>query len=153
MNIPKILIPVEQSSGDYKAFEFSQAQITWPEIRNLWAIHSVKLPLCFAPPETKLEIFFYYACQEYGAPASLGSVYNPGWTELFLSEVNHDCLIVADTLLPYITTNRLFTKAFDHIKLLICIGKPDLPIEQQLQAQYPKLTCEALPHPMGMLCV
>jgi len=152
MDIPKVLIPVEQPDGSYKSFEFSPEEIDWPEIRSLWAKHSIELPLCFAPPETKSEIFFYYACQKYGVPASLGSVYNPGWTELFLSEINHDCLIVTDTLMSYIVSDKLFAKAFDHLKLFICLGTVETFMEQQLKEQYPDLFCEIIPHPINKLC-
>lgn len=151
MDIPKVLIPVLQPDGNYKSYEFAPEEIDWPEIRSLWAKYSIELPLCFAPPETKSEIFFYYACQEYGVPASLGSVYNPGWTELFLSQIKHDCFIIDETLIPYVATDGLFEKAFKRLKLLICMGVLEISLKQQLQALYPNLICKTLPHPMTML--
>lgn len=148
MNTPNIVIPLETSSGDYEVYTFQPNEMSWPDIRALWKKHTISYPICFTPPEDRVEMFFFYACQKYETPCSLGTVYNPSWTDMFLSKVNHDCLVIASPLIPYILSNDLFANHIPNIKLLISIGQVNQETHNKLRQRFPDLTCETLRHPI-----
>lgn len=127
MKLPDVVLPFEVIEGEFQYINVSAKELTWPAIRTLWVNQKVQSPFCFAPPEAYLSIFFYYACRQHRVPASLGSVYNPDLADFILHEAAHDCLVITDTILPYLTTNELFFERLKDVKLLICIG--DLPSE------------------------
>ena len=148
MVLPKVIIPMEKSTGAYEVYEFEPDQMNWRDIRTIWEKHSISYPLCFAPPEEKIEMFFFYACQKYGTPCSLGSVYNPSWTDMFLSKVGHDCLVITAPLVSYILSNNLFANRIANLRLLIFIGDIDPQNKDKLQGRFTDLKCEILPHPV-----
>lgn len=151
MHLPDIIVPIENPNGDFAIFNIASEKANWPELRDLWATYNVTLPFCFVPPETKLDLFFYYACRQYGVPASLGSVYNPSLADHLLSKVAHDCLVISSNLTRYLLSNELFAENFDRLLLLVSVGDLDSTIEQQLSERYPHIAIAILPHPIEML--
>lgn len=151
MHPVKVMVPVEDSAGAFYVFEHTSDQLSWPEVRGIWVYHDITLPLCFVPPETRLDLFFFYACQSYGVPASLGTVYNPAWSELFLKEVCHDCLVITDTLISYVISNGLFAHHMDQFRVIICIGDLSLKDEAWLLSNYHNLHIAKLPNPLDQL--
>ncbi len=145
---PKVIIPMENTNGDYKIYEFYPDQMIWRDIRSIWEKHSIAYPLCFAPPEDRIEIFFFHACQAYGTPCSLGSVYNPSWTDMFLSKVGHDCLVITAPLISYVISNKLFATRIAKLRLLVCIGDINPELKDKLLERFADLKFESLPHPI-----
>ena len=84
-------------------------------------------------------------------PASVGSVFNPALTEHFLSELNHDCLIVYADLISYLTTRGLFARQFTHIRSLIVVGEADQTYLKRLEYMYPELETDVLQTPVNAL--
>lgn len=151
MVLPKIIIPMEHTNGNDEVYAFEHSQMDWCDIRAIWKENSIAYPLCFAAPENRIEMFFFYACQTYGTPCSLGSVYNPSWTDMFLSKVEHDCLVISAPLVSYIVSNNLFSHHISKLRLLISIGDINRKYIDKLQSRFLNLKYEALPHPITSL--
>ena len=129
MSETKLLVPLRRSNGTYEVLEALPDDMNWPELRAIWSDMDVSMPLCFAPPEEKLELFFYYACEAHGVPSSLGTVYNPGLTGLYLESGEHDCLVISATLARYFIENALFAAYVKQLKQLVFVGS--LSLDQQ----------------------
>jgi hypothetical protein len=131
--------------------EAEPCDLDWPELRELWGESDVFRPICFAPPDEKLDLFFAYACQAAGLPISLGTVFNPGWTEMFLSTLQHDALVLTEDLVQYLVERRLFASHIEQLKLLVVVGDPPEEMQRALEAFTVECRLAVLPHPARAL--
>lgn len=132
MTLPDVLIPIRKSDGDFFIIEAMPSELDWPELRWLWDEASIKLPYCFAPPEEKMELIFSYACKKVQLPISIGTVFNPSWSEMFLNKIGHDCLLISSTVAPYVAQQKLFKTILQNLRLLIVV---DMDLQEATSKQ------------------
>ncbi len=142
-----ILLPIQNADGQFQLLECLPEDLAWPDLQAIWRQYSVVHPICCAPPEQKLDVFFQYACKSYGAPVSLGTVFNPGWTAMLMDQVRHDCMVVSADLVPYLTTRGLFAEQIKHLTAMAIVGEKTPEQFAALQAQHPALSLHSLPSP------
>ncbi|WP_435988132.1 hypothetical protein [Sulfitobacter sp. SH22] len=147
MMLPKVLVPIRSSNGDFYILEAAPSDLDWPELRALWQVTGVARPLCFAPPEDKIDLFFSYACQEAGVPISLGTVFNPGWTDMFFKTIAHDCLVLSSKLVPYLAEGRMFKDHLGQLKQVVIVGDIAQDVEHSVIKLVASGNCHRLSHP------
>tara|TARA_R110000850_G_scaffold94971_1_gene199892 strand:+ start:16129 stop:16590 length:462 start_codon:yes stop_codon:yes gene_type:complete len=147
MTLPYTLVPIRKSNGDFEFIEAQPSELDWPDLRSIWAEIGITRPICFAPPEEKLDVFFSYACQTANAPISLGTVFNPGWSELFMDIIKHDCLVISAELSPYLFERRLFASHVDQLSLIVIVGSTNQSIANFIAPPDRKNNLRILPHP------
>jgi hypothetical protein len=151
MTLPKVLLPIRSSDGDFHILEAAPSDLDWPELREFWQEGKITRPICFAPPEDKLDLFFSYACQKAGVPISLGTVFNPGWTEMFLKTIAHDCLVVSSALVSYLAEGRIFKDRLGQLKQIFVVGDLSQDAQQAVAILVAGGAVHALPHPAEAL--
>ncbi|WP_120500384.1 hypothetical protein [Roseovarius sp. EL26] len=151
MATTKVLVPVRKPSGDFCIYEIEQDHLNWPEMREIWAKASIERPFCFAPPEEKLDVFFSYACKAAAMPISLGTVFNPSWSQLFIKTIKHDCLVISASLSSYLIQSPLFEQILPDFKQLAIIGTASDHALETLSARHAHLDIHILPNPVEEL--
>ena len=141
------LLPIKGTNGALNIFEVPPDQLYWPELQLIWDNSSIKLPFCFVPPESKLDVFFAFACRKSGRPISLGTVFNPGWSAYFLSEVGHDALVISFDLVKYINGNALFADHLSRFDQCVVVGDPGFETMEGLRSRLSTTDVRKLPHP------
>jgi len=149
--LPKVLLPIRSSNGDCSVLEAEASDIDWPELRTLWRNAKIGRPLCFAPPEEKLDVFFSYACQKAGLPISLGTVFNPGWTDMFLSTIKHDCLVISSELASYLSERGLFGAHLGLLEQIVIVGDLSQHVRGSVSTLIDVIAVHILPHPAKAL--
>jgi len=151
MTLPKVLVPIQTQNGAFHVFEGEPSQLDWPELRAYWQRVNVERPICFAPPEEKLDLFFFYACQKAGLPISLGTVFNPGWTDMFIGKIQHDSLVISSELAQYLAKRQLFAGHIGQLKQIVIVGDISQHAQREVANSAGKGTCHVLPHPVQKL--
>ncbi len=151
MTLPNVLIPIRMPGGDFHIAEAAPSELDWPELRTRWSEAGSARPICFAPPEEKLDLFFSYACQKAGMPISLGTVFNLGWTEMFLDRIQHDCLVISSRLVRYLSERHLFADHLERLKLIVVVGYAPVEDKTATETLTANHTLRMLPHPARAL--
>lgn len=151
MDTTDVLLPIRFENGAFRVFEVGPERLDWPELRQKWTQHKVKRPFGFVAPEEKLDVFFAYACRKAKVPISLGNVFNPAWSTLFLREIENDALVLSANLLTYVTGRGLFADHLVKLKHTAIIGHADSEKISDLRTLFENMDVQILPHPIQEL--